>query len=237
MLQDIIKSSVSLTLDPKSAEENLINYLKAHNIREEIEIELEKRKETKQFIALWEEEDWTVKKVKNGITGSIRELKGHSAWMVKTEARIKCSMRKMYEVIHTQQFEDHNPLIVSLEAVQKYDENHIDWYLKTTAGFPWTERDWLYTRWDIYGPEKSLTIAYSIDRPDRPITKKYVRGIVLASGTVIIKDKEDPEYVRVIALHHTDLGGHMPIWMANMGWRAAMKSLTHLKNVLESQKE
>jgi len=172
---------------------------------------------------------------KNGVTVSTKDYKGQSG-AVKTNARVKCSLQHAWELIVGWQQERTSATILNLEFVQKYEDNHFDLYMQSTLPFPFSNRDWVFTTWRIFEPNRAMAISYSIERPDVPKRKKFVRGDLLASGLLITPDP-DPDYINLVTVQHGDLRGVIPLWVLNSSYKFSFKASTVLKEVLEGKRE
>jgi len=176
---------------------------------------------------------WIVKKQVEDLKVSIKESR-LSIVITRSEARVKCSKNKVVEMICNGEYTKCQPLVIFKEELERFDEIHADYYLISKMPFPFSKRDWVNTRWISDEPEETRVLVYSIDRSDRPISKKYVRGTTFASVFIIRSDPKDSNYSLLDILHHTDAGGRVPLWMSNLVWKSVFKTMKILKSKMES---
>mmetsp|Transcript_28160 Transcript_28160/g.39753 ORF Transcript_28160/g.39753 Transcript_28160/m.39753 type:complete len:600 (-) Transcript_28160:693-2492(-) len=157
-----------------------------------------------------EEEIWKLAQSnkKKSIYVYERKFEDSPVVLVKAVTRLNVDMRTMYDVLLNQRtLMRFNSNWVKCELVEKYDDTHHDWYVETSASFPYTARDWLYTIHSQFNTDRSILWSYSIFRDDRPPNKKYVRGHIISSGYILDQDRENPAGVLMTTIQYMDHRG------------------------------
>jgi hypothetical protein len=107
-----------------------------------------------------------------------------------------------------------------------------------TLGFPFSKRDFIYTRYDFINEEtKAGILLFSIERDDLPPVPKVVRGIILTSGTLIEQDSKDHSYTLLSQISHVDLQGNFPLWLMNKMHFESLREIKRMAKKLEASKK
>jgi hypothetical protein len=102
--------------------------------------------------------------------------------------------------------------------------------------FPFGDRDFVITRWDIKNPGKYVSVISSTVREDRPPAKKYIRGTFEASGIILEQDEKEPEVINMKWVQRIHIRSSAPKWLIGSFWRESRNCLTKIRAKLEGKK-
>jgi len=177
--------------------------------------------------------DWILRKSKDGIEIFTREIPDSVMFITKAVTKIKTSMRSIFDYVHRWTYELKYTGLMT-EMIEKFDEIHSDWLMLSKLPFPFSNREWLISRWDTFDPKKSLCLGISTTRPDRPVSKKWVRANCYLNAHILELDA-DPEYVNLEWYCHVDINIKLPAILINHGWTETFKSVDVTKKDLEGK--
>jgi len=240
-LQKIIDASViiKVTENEKSSILNeLKKYLTNCGMIKPAKFTLIMQNEYSKLLEIHQSTDWILKNSKNGVETSVKPIVEHPTLTgTKIVGKVSCQMTTILDAAQNLTFERMYPSIKKICLVEKYDENHIDFYAITHFPFPMTSRDWLSTKWTIYDPKMSVVLEYAIQRPEYPPLKKYIRGHYFSSGMVIVPDPENSDNVIITSYYQADARGKIPTKFLNNSYKEMTKTFLRMKRVLEGKEQ
>eukprot|EP00027_Filamoeba_sp_ATCC50430_P000406 CAMPEP_0168557008 /NCGR_PEP_ID=MMETSP0413-20121227/9189_1 /TAXON_ID=136452 /ORGANISM="Filamoeba nolandi, Strain NC-AS-23-1" /LENGTH=547 /DNA_ID=CAMNT_0008587997 /DNA_START=185 /DNA_END=1828 /DNA_ORIENTATION=- len=232
------------TQDEIDKRENLVKQRIADHITEEESQQATElyQQRYEEWMEIYEDPNWKILVSEN----NIKLPAEYHVWHLRTEdsplfimkytGRFKVDFKVLAAYIDEHQPEVRNdPRIEGYEKVQIFGPGHYDYFFKTPAAFPMAAREYLCTRFTKMESENRFTsLAYSINRPDRPITKKAIRGIVELGGVLLTRDETDPQWTNFDFIFRVDLKGSIPAWLINSAINENMKSLKALAKLFTS---
>jgi len=99
----------------------------------------------------------------------------------------------------------------TISIVEKYDEDHIIVHKKTKIMFPFTNRDFLFSRHFFESETECIMLSVSITRKDTPPRKGCVRGHVYESGVIL--EKLETKSTQFTYIAQVDTKGNLPSWV------------------------
>mmetsp|Transcript_2856 Transcript_2856/g.3786 ORF Transcript_2856/g.3786 Transcript_2856/m.3786 type:complete len:625 (-) Transcript_2856:25-1899(-) len=198
-------------------------------VEQTYKIEFEKLMENYQSHEGWK----LIKKAKKGHLYMWRKKVDDQPLLIfKIEGKFRAEFNTMCDIIRN--YPNLAKFIVNLahkDCVEKYDEDSSDWYTQTKPNFPFAPRDWLFTHRVFNDPKEKqcVVVHYSIAREDRPVSDKFVRGEIQASGYIVEQDPEDPRNILFTHVSQTNPKGSIPSWIINQATADLWKSAKQIK--------
>ncbi len=174
---------------------------------------------------------WRVANKRNGIT--VFKADEHESGLVpiKVETILPFPPSRVLSVIaDTERKQEWVPDLMVVKTVKKLDEYDKIEYSVYDSPWPFSDRSFLvHIKSIAHVKEKKLVIKLnSIELPEVPKNKNYVRGFTYNGDVILKNDGKGNSYFQVLFL--TDFKGSIPKWIVNMvqlGWPKKMiKSLT-----------
>jgi len=179
-----------------------------------------------------EERGWNLEKEKDGIKLYRKDYKDNALIIFKIETTVKCSMKTMQKALNGMYWTKLMPLLKSLETIERYDNEHADWYQVLDLPFPFSKRDCVYSQWTKFGDQTSNSLLYAIERSDTPPVKGCVRQDWTCSYRADAVD-EDPLCLKYSSYYSQV--GYVNKWaMASMN-KMAMNTMREFKTMLEEE--
>ena len=176
------------------------------------------------------QENWKLKKEKNGIKVYSRSSRDSKFNEIKAEFNIKTSMSKFFSVISDV---DQYPLWVystkSAVMVKRLNAEEVIYYSEFNAPWPVSNRDF-YSKLKISVDTINRTIAISSNSvPDFRPGKKGIVRIPYSASEWTVK-AIDNSTLNVIYKVNIDPGGKLPAWLVNLfATSGPIESFTKLK--------
>ncbi|MFT6069033.1 MAG: hypothetical protein ACJAT2_003676 [Bacteriovoracaceae bacterium] len=186
---------------------------------------------TKVFAISGDDFVWKIANKRNGIT--VFKAEEHESGLVpiKVETILPFPPSRVLSVIaDTSRKQEWVPDLMIVETVKKIDEYDKIEYSVYDSPWPFSDRSFLvHIKSIAYVKEKKLVIKLnSIELPEIPKKKEYVRGFTYNGDVILKNDGKGNSYFQVLFL--TDFKGNIPKWIVNMvqlGWPKKMiKGLT-----------
>jgi len=230
ILREVITASVdqrSIPEKKKIANRELKEYLEKENL-EQIIIREGLRIRAEKYTQNLMKENFVEKESKLDITVSSKEQS--SKYLLKAETNISCTLQKAIEV-----FNNWNWLnVLKLEKVEKiHSNNQKDFYFVIKFPLPFSQRDFMVSRWNEIEPKKFRSVIFSITRPDRPPIKKKARADVLA--TCIIESLEEKDKLAFKLFVQVDL--KLKLSMLSGSLKGFYKMIKNMKELMEKKDE
>jgi len=165
---------------------------------------------------------------------SVAQLKqpGSSVFVCKYQGRFKMKYElvKEFSRVGISEFMA-DDRIAAFEIIERFDENQYDMHVWLGAMFPLSPRDAVYKRRNFEETENRwVDTTYSVQRSDRPQSKKYVRMHADVVFTLVERDPSDPEYTLYTFIFDLDLKGMVPAFFVN---KANKDNLTSFSKLVE----
>lgn len=234
--RQVVNASVkSPTLEQqKEAENRLVDFLKANNeLHTNAQFAISRQEAFNSLLRLRDVNDWTFRFKKNGVSVWTKQAEYP---LIKCSLKIKQNVKVCFDLIR--EFESTHETKSTkavVQLVQKYDENHSDWYFYSLFSFPFQPRDFVLTRWFVFDPNQSIIFEHSTTRPEIPPKSKVVRGNLFAAGHILTPDKENPQHTLIESYNQIDFKMNMPQWMLSSHWKQIWKYLKHFKAELKKR--
>jgi len=235
--KNIIESSVIKSQDRehiKTIEGNIKQFMNDQNMVKSL-VQQSNKKEKYDTLMRYYKENWSLKYSKKGVSTSTKD--DFNLIIFKSMSKIKTTIECARDWIIKVLTDKDQPNLLDMQLLASYDndDKHTDRYLVNKMPFPFTNREWVVTRWEIFEPGRYISLEYSIDRPDRPINKKIIRAYMILAGYIVEQDPESPENISVCRLFQGDIKGSVPSWLKKFGWKSLYKGLLLMKQELEVQ--
>jgi len=125
-----------------------------------------------------------------------------------------------------------------LTMIERFDEEHCDWYLLSKLPVPFANRDFVFSKYCIFDTKQSSCLSYSVDRTDRPIIKGRFRAYYFTSGIILEANPSNPKELTLYTYSNSDVKGSIPVKMINDGvWKEVRKALKRLRKYFETDAE
>lgn len=162
----------------------------------------------------WAQEDWKLKKDKDGVRVYTKHIEGSSLKAIKAETTFHCSLHTCAAVL--KDIPHLTELFPDCEKAMKIEQHETDQihYLHLKAPWPVSDRDaTFHLQYDYMQESETLKIQADIINEKFPNQKGLVR-LTKGVGTWTFK-KISEEKVELVYRFHGDPGGSIPAWLAN----------------------
>lgn len=150
-----------------------------------------------------------------------KHREGYDIILIKCQAKIPYNKDVIFEAIANLEVRKKWDAVFSeLKVVNNNGENgaEILYMIIKSPVFFISDRDFIQQRkvWKTFPSEKSHMLHFiSIDTPECPITKKYVRAETVISGYYMQDDPDEPGHSILGILSQTDIKGNIPVYLVN----------------------
>lgn len=237
--QRVIEASVKLERPEHEihlATDNLQSFLQEYHLGKTVELELQYKSEYDKLMEAYNDKsNWTNNLDKiHGVTVSTKKMEGNKRiHTFKVEVKVRSDMRSVFNVMNSlYNWGKFDSRIKKIARLEVFDKNHEDWYVQQSPFFPFAPRDFVITHHHHYNAKKSYTLGYSISRSDVPAMKDFVRASILF-GTILDRDIDDPDLVKITYISRIDPRGQVPKWLINQGTNSHFSYLRNIQEHLE----
>ena len=159
--------------------------------------------------------DWDLKKDKDGIKIYTRQVSGSKFRAFKAVASTDASVSTLVAVMKDKSaYKALFPLTMEMEVLEEKGETYQVQYVKTDVPFPVTDRDGIYEFKYSFNPgDQSVNVTVDVLADRLPRAKKMVR-ITEGKGFWKFRPKTDGA-VEIEYQFHAEPGGSIPAWLAN----------------------
>jgi len=168
------------------------------------------------YLSSYAQDDWVLKRNKEGITIYTRELKDSPLKEYRASATINSPILEVYQFLKDLEYRPAWVVrCIGLEIIDTIAGNHILYHTSYDIPWPLADRD-LVVEADLSFDEENrkarlLTIHYDMEYP---IKNGVVRMFRYREDVVL--EELDPQHTRFKAEGFADPGGNVPAWLVNM---------------------
>jgi len=231
----VIKASVTpvSSSEVKQTYESMQHFLGHFILKKELKREVDYQQKYQMAMNFYNSKDWKImmsgpKKDDCEYHVSHLPQEGSSIIVSRYWGRFKAPFELTKDLIRTTNPEmTTDDRVTGNDIIEHHSAQSYDGYLTIKAVFPVSARDFVFTRRHFdETPNKWIQVTYSVDREDKPIDKKFVRGSIDLLLSVIERDPADPDCVLYTYIYRVDLKGWIPAFVYSNASKDNLQTLS-----------